>query len=435
MPKDFFVSARFRMAVPQGLQGIDGGLIIPSGIAEPMLLRRDLDRRYPHLKRRLLDPQLYLAGLSGPKCRNACVNLASYGWFGGPGVEEYDSKKLTQSQWRTKARARIASAWAGSVPTTVRDVARSVHEAIRTQVVVGCEAVILPSPLTVDPAADYSVESHWLDEGLATAAKLAPGLPRMATIAISDTCLRGIDPWQNRLLDVVLDQVTARQPEGAYLVLELANEHGYYCGHTNTVASLLRVTRGLKVGGTNRVFVAFCGVAGLLALAAGADSWSTGWYRGERRLRLVDFEQPQGRAIPSFYSHNLASELHVQSDLDKVVAGGMLRDIADLTPASRGLLAALGAGKRVQQVQEWQYRQSNVSAAIEHFLATMARETAVLSPLSTAEQLDYARRWLDRADKLASKLYVLGPFNSRTELDHQASWQTALQRFTKEEGL
>src|SRR5437879_6041886 len=108
----FFASARFKMAVPTSIAGIDGGIIFPAGIPQPTLVRRKwptITKTYPHLRRRLLDPQLYLAELNGATCRKACVNLGSYGWFGDTDIEGYDSGKGTQAQWRKKAHARIHS--------------------------------------------------------------------------------------------------------------------------------------------------------------------------------------------------------------------------------------------------------------------------------------------------------------------------------------
>jgi hypothetical protein len=433
MPTEFFASARYKMKIPETVQGIRGGLILPSGIALHTLERRNLTRSHPHLARRLLDPQLYLAGLNVSACRKACTYLSSYGWFGDmASFPPFDSSKQTQPEWAAQARTAVTSSWLGRVPTTSTEIEDAIRLCLETQNRIGCEALILPSPLTTNPASDYSAELQWLDSGLTIASGIDQSIPRCATISVSDTCLRGIPPAENALLDVIVDQVTARSPEAAYVVLEQANEDGYYCAHPNTIGALLRLVDGLKVGGTQRVVVAFAGTAGLLALAAGADTWSTGWYRGERRLRLVDFEQQEGRAVPTYYSHGLAGEFHLAADLDRVNKAGFLPSIADATEASEGLLKALAAGRPVSAVPEWQHRLTNVAASIEHFLAVMARETEILSSLSPTERIDYVQRWLDRADQLASELYSVGSFNVRTALNHQRSWRDAFARFLKE---
>lgn len=429
MSKQFFASAKYKMKLPAGISGVAGGLIVPSGVARHVLERRNLERAYPHLARRLLDPQLYLAGLNVNTCRAACTNLASYGWLPGERLPAYDSAAHTQSQWSRGARATVHDYWRGSAPTDHGEIEATITSCIEAQGALGCEAIILPSPLTTDPGTSFTAELEWIDVGLDIAARVLPGQPRIPTLAVSDTCLRGISPSSNRLLDTIVDQVSARTPEGAYIVLEQANEDGYYCTHPNTVGSLLRLVHGLKVGGVSRVVVAFAGTAGLLALAVGADTWSTGWYRGERRLRLADFEQQEGRAMPAFYSHALAGEFHLESDLDRAVSAGFFSRLSDVTDSSEGLMRALAARAPVSSVPEWKNTQSNVTAAIEHFLTVMSRETSVLAALSATDSVDYAQRWLENADRLSADLFSVGSFNARTSLNHQRSWREAFANF------
>ncbi len=427
MNVEFFATAKYGMKLPEGVNGVAGGIILPSGLALHTLARRQL-QQYPYLARRLFDPQLYLAGLPAAACRSACVNLASYGCFVNTPLPAYKSTAQRQHQWKQRAEARIPTLWRGTPPSSPDAIEADVRLCIQTQVNLDCEALILPSPLTVSPASDYATEVLWLDIGLDVARTLGRDLPRIATIAVSDTCLRGIPSANNALLDTIIDQVTARRPEGAYLVLEQAYEDGYYCTHPNTVGALLRLTSWLKSGGLSRVIVSFVGTAGLLALAVGADTWAANWYRGERRLRLADFGA-EGRAFPAYYSHTLASEIHVDADLDRIVQSGLLDRIADQTPASMNLLRALRRGARASSVPEWRYRTSNVAAAREHFLMAVARETDQLARLSPTQRVDYVRKWLDGADKLASELYGIGPFNPRTALNHQSGWRSAFQAF------
>jgi hypothetical protein len=428
MSKEFFASAKFQMKIPEGVSGVAGGLILPSGIARPTLERRNLEKQYPHLRRRLLDPQLYLAGLNVARSEKACANLASYGWFLGT-VPAYDSGEQNRKDWSVAARASVRQSWSGTVPSTSMDIEETVRLCVLVQQQLGCEGIILPSPLTTDPTTSYERELEWLEAGLEIGSRTAPGLARIASVAISDTGLRGIEPQNNALIDVIIDQVTAREPEGVYVVIEQSNDDGYYFTHPNTVGSLLRLVHGMKVGGVTRVIVSFAGTAGILALAVGAQTWSTGWYRGERRLRLTDFEQGEGRAYPAYYSHSLAGEFHMDSDLDRVVARGFLERIVDETAGSEGLVRALRSGRRTSDVADWRYAQSNVRTAIEHFEAACTRETAVLAELSDAQCLEYAQRWLDVADRLASDLYSIGGFSPRTAINHQRSWREAFTRF------
>jgi hypothetical protein len=426
--KEFYASAKYKMKIPDGLSGVAGGVIIPSGVSLHTVERRDLGRTYPHLARRLLDPQMYLATLNPATCRGTCANLASYGWFPITQPLPYDSSSQTQAEWKKEMERLIVSTWTGLAPTVTAEIEDAIRLCVEVQVRLGVEAVILPSPLTTDVGSLYNDELEWLETGLAIAGRIAPHLPHYASVAVSDTALRGTDPWSNPLLDLILDQVTARRLSGVYLVLEQANEDGYYCTHPNTVGAFLRLCFGLKRGGVSRVVVAFAGTAGLMGLVAGADTWTTGWYRGERRLRRADFEQEEGRANPAYYSQPLAGEFHLQSDLDRVVARGFLPRVEDVTDASEGLIRALVGGALTSSVPEWQYRQSNVNAAIEHFLRVCARETTTISALGPGAE-SWALRWLEGAAALAADLYAVGGFQPRTAVNHQHGWLQAFRGF------
>src|SRR5262249_8567903 len=158
------------------------------------------------------------------------------------------------------------------------------------------------------------------------------------------------------------------------------------CTHPNTAGAILRLVDALKA---KRIVVGFAGVLGLLAIAVGADTWSTGWYRGERRLRLADFEDQEGRAYPTYYSHPLGGEIHLDADLDRIVSAGTFAILADLTPASERLVGALKAGRPAGSVADWAYLPSNVTAAQTHFLMALVRETKKLRRLSPADRIEY----------------------------------------------
>jgi hypothetical protein len=419
--KDFYFLAKFKMAVP-GTDQATGGIIIPSGIASHTLTRRALTQ--PNLQRRLLDPQVYLSHLQPDRCRAACAILASYPWFLPEGIAAFDSGQQKQSEWRAATEATIVQHWRGT-PQTANEIRESVDLCIAFQRDLGVEALILPSPLTNNHASDYSREAQWLEIGVERSEELAPDLPVLASIAISDTCLRGFAPQDNSLIDIVLDQVTARAPWGAYVVIEQANETTYNCTSENTVGALLRLVQGLKAGGLERVVVAYAGTAGLMTLAAGADAWATGWYRSERRLRLADFEQTEGRAMPAYYAQPAATEFHLANDLTRVRDAGMLDLVRDYTDESQQLLTALDNGLTPDDVPAWRPTQGNITAAYSHYVKAMIRETATISGLASADQVTYTREWLHAATAAASGLYQIGSFNPRTELNHQRAWRDA----------
>lgn len=430
--KEFFVTAQWQMNLPAVVTGVAGGLIMPANLSYHAITHRHLEKKHPHLRRRLLDPQMYLAELNAASCRNACTHLASYGWFPVSQEFPFDSSEQKQSEWRNSVAQNIETAWTARIPTRGAEMEDAVRRCISVQRQLGVEALILPAPLSQEINSSFDVELEWLECGLNLSRTIAADLPVYASIAVADVALRGPDPWSNPLLDVILDQLTARGIRGAYIVPVMASEDSYYFTHPNTVGALLRLCNGLRAGGATRVIVGFAGTAGLLCLAAGADAWASGWYRSQRRMRLSDFEIQQGRVVPAFYSGPLGGEFHMEHDLDRAVASGFLARIQDRTAASDGLLRALGAGMSVSKVPEWRHQMGNKTASTEHFLLACSRETAQLSSLLDAAAQAGTRAWLENAYRLCSDLQRIGPFNPRTAVNHQHGWLRAFDQFLKE---
>src|SRR5260221_12367642 len=103
---DLFHLAKYRMEPPT--PGFDGGIVLASGLPRHTLERRELDE-WPHLKRRLLDPQMYLTGLAPSNAREACTKLISYPWFASADLEEFDSGRITQKEGTKKTKAKITA--------------------------------------------------------------------------------------------------------------------------------------------------------------------------------------------------------------------------------------------------------------------------------------------------------------------------------------
>jgi hypothetical protein len=134
MTTEFFSIAKYKMAMPEGITGVSGGIILPALIQRPTLIRRDLDRTHPHLKRRLMDPQVYLSNLAANTCRSACKNLASYGWFPliKP-IKEFKSSRQKQSEWAKLLSSQIDQYWQGRVPTRQEDIEDSIRQSVELQ--------------------------------------------------------------------------------------------------------------------------------------------------------------------------------------------------------------------------------------------------------------------------------------------------------------
>jgi hypothetical protein len=430
--KELFVTAQYQMSLSPTITGVAGGVIMPANVSYHSVSHRSLEKKYPHLRRRLLDPQMYLSELNAASCRKACANLASYGWFPLTRQFPFDSSAQTQSEWRKAVAQSIETAWTGRVPTGANEIDDCIRNCLTVQQQLGVEALILPAPLTQDINSSFVDELEWLERGLLLSHAIAPDLPAYASIALSDVVLRGPEPLANPLLNIVLDQLTARGIRGAYIVPIMASEDSYYFTHPHTVGALFRLCNGLKAGGVERLLVSFAGTAGLVCLAAGADGWTTGWYRSQRRMRLSDFEIVEGRVVPAYYSHPLGGEVHMESDLDRAVAGGFLSRLEDDTQASNGLLRALRAGRRVATVPEWRYGLGNKTASTEHFLIACSRETARFAALSDAALQGETTGWLQAAYALSADLQRIGPFNPRTAVNHQHGWLQAFERFAQD---
>jgi hypothetical protein len=427
--KEFFWPGSVQLKLPGNISGVSGGIIYPIGVACHALIRRDISKKYPYLTRRLLDPQLYLVRLDPYTCRKKCAYLATYPWFPTKPFTLFKSGEHTQREWQGELTKKIHELWLGQLPKKVEEIEQTIGICLQVQVDLDCENYILPSPLTVDQATDYSIELQWLDIGLSVAKRINNNKQILATIAISDSALRLIEPWENELIDLIIDQVSSREPDGAYIVLEQSNEQGYYCTHHNTVGCLLRLVHGLKTAGLKRIVVAYTGTVGFLSLLAGADIWSSGWYKSERKLKLTDIEDSEGRAYPAYYSHNFAGEFNVENDLDHAYKRGLLPAIQELTSASAPLLTALKAGKKASKVAEWEYRPANVTAAKEHFVSAVVNHTAEIANLSKGELFTYGLNWLENAKNLAETVSNFNNRHDRTEISHQSSWYKAFKNF------
>lgn len=430
MSKEYFYAGRWDKEVT-GTNGAAGVVIMPAGLPREALARRPFGKRkhdeQPRLfpleePRRLLDPQVYLSTLDPEKCRRTCARLASYRWFAKDGKEQYDSDEGTQAAWHRKMRDNVTEIWSapGSDSESIK---RVVKDVVADQLYFQCEWLILPSPLTMNHSSNYSVELEWLDEGMSYAAKAAPEVSALVTIAISDRCLIEIPPADNALLNTIADQVTARAPAGVYLVLEQAFEQGYYCTDDETIASILRLVTLLKAGGVPRVMLSYCGVLGLAGLCAGADAWVSGWYQSERRLQLKGLEEkieePHARA--AYYSHPFASEIHVGVDLPALSKAGLIEPFLDETSATRELNRALRA--KAALPADW--RPTSLKTSRSHFNQAAIRETAKVAALpdDTARRR-YAIEWLTNATKLAVSLREKKQ-KPRTEIAHQRRWRDA----------
>ena len=439
----FWLNVGYRFEAPSSIVP-HGSVLLSSAMPMHQLERRRINRRYPHLRRRLFDPQLYLAGLDAAESPEHCAKLATYPWFGITGLFPYDSGLQTQKGWTATARARIPTLWLRNPPSDPATLRTSASECIDFQKRLGCESIILPAPLTADPATDFSQELAWLDSALEHARESSASVPLFATVAVSDICLRYSEPETNALLALILDSVSAREIDGVYLVLEQGSEaaDGRHCGNVRTLSSILHLTYLFANDCRLRVIVNFLGAFGLACEAVGAEGWASGWYKSLYRFRLAD-KLAGGRSFPAYWSYNCACDIHLEKDFDVLNEEEAFLDrIADRTEASSGLLLAASRGVRLAAesvVPAWRYSMSNVAAAENHFLLSAINAESLHSSLSEKERMDFVEHWLDEAEEHAKSIRFLlaerekaeKSYRGKTKTGHVRAWLDAFRSFRR----
>ena len=421
---------------PPGIPDIAGSIVIAS--------KRKLEhvgnatfRRHPYRTRFLFDPQLYLSGLDPTRSRSRCINLSTYDWFdtGDLSFKRTD-KSFTKKAWNEKLREIIDQYWTGRLFTNQSDIDDAVKCVCNVQRHAGAEAVVLASPLTTNPNSDLQVELEWIDRGIVASKAIAPDAQLLATVALAESALIGIDAFENALIDTIIDQLTSRDIDGVYIVIT-SNSQMYYLGEGTIVGALLRLTDGFKRGGMKRVVINYATLAGILTLATGADTLCTGWHRSERRLNLQDLvgAESDRLAYPAYYCDQLASEINISDDLPKLAKAKVLDNFMDVTTFSAPLLKGIARGivPKDGAIPQWDYRGGITGEAAAHFATSVSKHVAYMSGLADdGKRVKSVKKWLTTADGLVGKLMsVIKDLHQRTEVAHQRTWLRVFEDFLK----
>lgn len=424
----FYYNAKYKFALPgQSPSGIAGAIIAASAMPSGQLARRDF-RKYPYLQHRLFDSQLYLSSLDPNVSAKSVVNLASWPWFCPNAVPEYDSgTHASVKHWKELHANTLLQSWSNRLPSDPQAIRSAARAAIQAQLALGCEMVILPGPLTTIATQQFATETEWIDAGLEVCRALKVAAPVLATVAISDAVLRGVSPPQNPLLHTITNQLSARSDlAGAYIVVEQASETGYVCTSRDTLLSLLLLIDDLIRGAGKTALVNYVGTFGAVASAVGASVWSSGYYLSQRRLKLADFEDKIARAMPRYHSLKLAGDVGLQVDLEHIYEQFGDRILTD-TNDGVTLQQALAAGTYPGSAPEWEYAQSNITAAAGHY-NEVAFRLGQLATLNQDRRIETVQRWLEGAVAWSGNLQRIGiNQSSQTELVHQAVWLDAFR--------
>jgi len=381
------------------------------------------------MAKRLFDPQLYFANVD-PRAEKICTYLASYPWFGLQGIPTYESSIQNQKEWSAQVRRDIGSRWPRSAPKDPSVIENGLRECIDYQIRNGYEGIILPSPLTIDPSTSYDEELMWLDEGIRVARELNSDLPLYGTIALCDVCVRYIAPNENRLLEQIADSISARDVDGAYLVLEQSSEPNdtRHCADVRSLHSMLTLVHYLSKDAGLKVVVNFFGPFGLALEAAGAKIWASAWYKSLYRLRLAD-AITTGRAYPSFWNYKTTLDIHLENDFDRISQNGLLDHIEDITPVSQGLFEAVSAGVPTREVLAWEYRPSNVTATREHFFHSLIRAETLHSSQNFYARMDFVQDWLEGANRIKNEIVSSLGHELKTKVQHVDAWRQAFLNY------
>ena len=414
----FFYNARLVFKIPELQTPIEGSIIAASAIAPVDLQRRPFED-HPHLERRFLDPQLYMASVDPALDRKTVDKLAAYPWFHGHPVPKYDSGKYSSRKaWKTKHVDNLAAKWTRAVLTEPSEIRSAARAAVEFQVGLGCEGILLPAPLTTIVDQTLEAEMNWLDAGLLACSALKVKQPIFATIALSEAVLH-VPALKNPLLHSLSNAVSSR-PElaGAYIVLEQSDPGNYFWKAKDALMSLLVLVDDLHRGAKKKVVVNYVGTFGLVARTVGAEIWSSGYYLMQRRFSLM---ATGGRARPRYHSLALAGDVGLKEDLARIQSAGLAEKVMTPTKADAVLRSALKKGKTPADVAEWKYAQGNITAARHHYLEIASNVASQLQGMKPAKRVEWTEAWLKNAVELASDLKKKSLVDA-SDVDHQKVW-------------
>lgn len=426
----FYQCARYFTDLPGSVDpGVGGGIVAAGARPQMGVIRnqRKIVREYPWLHHRLFDPQLYLADL--PSTAKHIPNLATYTWFGVRNPPFRNSENI--KQWILAHEDELREGWMAKRI----DIPNAVADAIELQLHFGAEKLIIPGPLTSVLTNDFQDELQYIDEaiGYFKRSLFVQHPPLYATVAITDSLLRGTAADRNPLLRTISDQIAARgELAGAYIVIEQSGESGHCYNCEEGCLALLTLTDDLVRGAKKDVIINYAGMFGAACMAAGASIWSSGHYRSQRRLKLADEEDNKGTTLPRFYSLRLAGDIGLKENVE-LAFRSELRDwlFAPETNAARPLLNALRNGSSIAEMPEWSYTQGNKPEPQKHYYELCVFLDRFLNQLESTKRVRAVQHWLEQSVKLSVKLKEMDDYNkgTHTDVSHQAVWLNAFSKW------
>lgn len=398
----FFLNRGYQRRINENIDRISGSILLPSANVSERLLR--MSAEYPRV---LIDPQLYLAGLTAGECEKVCARLATYPWFGVRDLPDFDSAEIGLREWEGRVRAHVQRAWPSRAPVG-NGIANAAALAVDFQLRMRVTFIILASPLITEREDEAQTQAEWLDAGVRAATTLEAEQPVLATIALHESVLneRAFEP--GGFLDTIIDQVAARDGvDGVYIVIAQESAGHPFETDRRVLRAYLHLVRACRNRPYETIVTNFADVFGIACMGAGATAMASGPSQALRRLSLAGFqEQGGGRPLPQYYSHRCIGEFLSESHLNVIArTRGTLRQVRDETDFSASLLDALDRGASAAAVPAWAESQNNVAEAYHHFIARLASEGhAVGRRRDRTERAQHVRDWVE--DAIAARLFL-----------------------------
>jgi hypothetical protein len=361
-----------------------------------------------------------------------CAKLASYDWFNIPNIDKYESDELTQATWKEQVKKDIGSNWSRRASLDDPNLENYVRKSIDFQKKLNFSPIVIPAPLTADYNTDYSLELKYLDFGKKYIDLHDNPPPVYFTVAINDSCLRNYEvPEQNKLINMILDNVSARQIDGVYLVFEVAAEHQFsrYIENENVLKSALYFVHEIANVANKKIIVNYFGPFGVFLSSIGATVWASNWYKSLVRMRLSD-HTGEGRVWPLFWSFNAMIDIHMEKEFQNLVDAGIYDKVKDITPASRNIDRAVQRGEKIESVPLWRYSMGNKKNSIEQYLYSMVKMEKTISSISSLKRKAmFLKDRVDNAYKTAKRVNQILGKEKKTRTKHMTAWKNAFEYY------
>jgi len=242
--------------------------------------------------------------------------------------------------------------------------------------------------------------------------------PLLLTFAFPEQALSS-----RRELDMFLDQLTAWEMKGVYLLI--ARDESSYSQRfePQRLANLMYLVYVLSQINDFEVIAGYSDFPGLLLRAAGASAFATGWHHSQRQFLRRSFirQKPGGQPPRLRYSSAPLLNSILLNELEQTFDAGCLEMVLSEVPLDSTITTAASPeasdwNRRTSELQHWQ---------------TLHKLDAELSgdPVKDLAQLEGA---LETATAIYGLIQADGVlFERNTQDQHLEDWKQAIQLFRK----